>query len=219
MYGGEYIDEVVGAAADARSARNMVRETEVDLALVDIHLSDGPTGVDLLYALTGGRMIRPGVMALSATVSAKSSGIWVPRLIVLRAGGESEVSMPLIQGLPSAVAGGLGLVASGGSGRQVVYGVSLGHVASYFARINVGDDASGDAIDAAFGDGGVAYVRVPGPGSTCAPQQEYARLSLWGDVPVFVGKAAVDCEPPLVFDVVVGRFAETVDSIFIDGFD
>ncbi len=39
--------EVVGAAADARSARNMVRETEVDLALVDIHLSDGPTGVDL----------------------------------------------------------------------------------------------------------------------------------------------------------------------------
>lgn len=39
--------EVVGTAADARSARNMVRETEVDLALVDIHLSDGPTGVDL----------------------------------------------------------------------------------------------------------------------------------------------------------------------------
>ena len=39
--------EVVGTAADARSARNVVRETEVDLALVDIHLSDGPTGVDL----------------------------------------------------------------------------------------------------------------------------------------------------------------------------
>ena len=39
--------EVVGTAADARTARNMVRETEVDLALVDIHLSDGATGVDL----------------------------------------------------------------------------------------------------------------------------------------------------------------------------
>ncbi|MBL0968096.1 MAG: response regulator [Brevundimonas sp.] len=39
--------EVVGTAADARSARNMVRESEVDLALVDIHLSDGPTGVEL----------------------------------------------------------------------------------------------------------------------------------------------------------------------------
>lgn len=39
--------EVVGTAADARTARNLVRETEVDLALVDIHLSDGPTGVEL----------------------------------------------------------------------------------------------------------------------------------------------------------------------------
>lgn len=39
--------EVVGTATDARTARNMVRETEVDLALVDIHLSDGPTGVEL----------------------------------------------------------------------------------------------------------------------------------------------------------------------------
>jgi len=39
--------EVVGMASDARSARHLVRETEVDLALVDIHLSDGPTGVEL----------------------------------------------------------------------------------------------------------------------------------------------------------------------------
>lgn len=39
--------DVVGTAADARSARDIVRETEVDLALVDIHLSDGPTGVAL----------------------------------------------------------------------------------------------------------------------------------------------------------------------------
>lgn len=39
--------EVVGTAADARTALNLVKETEVDLALVDIHLSDGATGVDL----------------------------------------------------------------------------------------------------------------------------------------------------------------------------
>ena len=39
--------EVVGSAADARTARNLVKEIEVDLALVDIHLSDGPTGVEL----------------------------------------------------------------------------------------------------------------------------------------------------------------------------
>ena len=39
--------EVVGTVADAAAARRIVRETEVDLALVDIHLSDGPTGVAL----------------------------------------------------------------------------------------------------------------------------------------------------------------------------
>ena len=43
--------EVVRVVADARSARDVVRETEVDLALVDIHLSDGPSGVDLGRAL------------------------------------------------------------------------------------------------------------------------------------------------------------------------
>lgn len=39
--------EVAGMAADARTARRLVNETDVDLALVDIHLQDGPTGVDL----------------------------------------------------------------------------------------------------------------------------------------------------------------------------
>lgn len=39
--------EVVGTVADARTARTLVQEAEVDLALVDIHLSDGPTGIDL----------------------------------------------------------------------------------------------------------------------------------------------------------------------------
>lgn len=39
--------EVVGTAADAKTARGLVQEMDVDLALVDIHLSDGPTGIDL----------------------------------------------------------------------------------------------------------------------------------------------------------------------------
>lgn len=39
--------EVVGIAATAKSAREMVRDSDIDLALVDIHLSDGPTGIDL----------------------------------------------------------------------------------------------------------------------------------------------------------------------------
>ena len=39
--------EVIGTAADAKSARALAAETEVDLALVDIHLSDGATGIEL----------------------------------------------------------------------------------------------------------------------------------------------------------------------------
>lgn len=39
--------DVVGVAATAKSARDIVHESEIDLALVDIHLSDEPTGIDL----------------------------------------------------------------------------------------------------------------------------------------------------------------------------
>lgn len=39
--------EVVGTAATAQAARDIVHAGPVDVALVDIHLSDGPTGVEL----------------------------------------------------------------------------------------------------------------------------------------------------------------------------
>lgn len=39
--------DVVGTAADAKTARDLVLENDIDLALVDIHLSDGPTGISL----------------------------------------------------------------------------------------------------------------------------------------------------------------------------
>jgi DNA-binding response OmpR family regulator len=73
--------DVVGSAADARSARNMVKETEVDLALVDIHLSDGPTGVELgrslanedgvtvLYMTANPGMLRDGVAGTIGVLS------------------------------------------------------------------------------------------------------------------------------------------------------
>ena len=65
--------EVVGSAADARTALDLVKQKEVDLALVDIHLSDGPTGVELgrglandngvtvLYMTANPGMLREGV--------------------------------------------------------------------------------------------------------------------------------------------------------------
>ncbi|CAN5380303.1 response regulator [soil metagenome] len=73
--------EVVGSAADARTARNLVKETEVDLALVDIHLSDGPTGVELgrglanedgvtvLYMTANPGMLRDGVAGTIGVLS------------------------------------------------------------------------------------------------------------------------------------------------------
>jgi len=64
---------VVGSAADAQTAREFVKGTNVDLALVDIHLSDGPTGVELgrglanesgvtvLYVTANPGMLRDGI--------------------------------------------------------------------------------------------------------------------------------------------------------------
>ncbi|MGQ2990143.1 MAG: response regulator [Brevundimonas sp.] len=73
--------EVVGTAAEAATARDIVRETEVDLALVDIHLSDGPTGIDLgrdlaqhenvtvLYMTANPGMVRGGVAGTLGVLS------------------------------------------------------------------------------------------------------------------------------------------------------
>lgn len=72
--------EVAGVAADARTARGLVRETDVDLALVDIHLSDGPTGVDLgrdlaqqgvtvMYMTANPGMVRNGVAGTLGVLS------------------------------------------------------------------------------------------------------------------------------------------------------
>ena len=73
--------DVVGLAADAESARNLVRETDVDLALVDIHLSDGPTGIALgrelgqqqgvtvLFMTANPGMVRDGVAGTIGVLS------------------------------------------------------------------------------------------------------------------------------------------------------
>ena len=73
--------EVVATVADAATARRIVRETEVDLALVDIHLSDGPTGVALgrelgqelgvtvLFMTANPGMVRDGVAGTIGVLS------------------------------------------------------------------------------------------------------------------------------------------------------
>jgi two-component system, response regulator PdtaR len=72
--------QVTGVAADATTARNLVREADVDLALVDIHLSDGPTGVQLgrdlaqegvtvMYMTANPGMVRNGVAGTLGVLS------------------------------------------------------------------------------------------------------------------------------------------------------
>ena len=73
--------EVVGVAATAKGARDMAREIDVDLALVDIHLSDGPTGISLgrelgqdmgvtvLFMTANPGMVRDGVAGAIGVLS------------------------------------------------------------------------------------------------------------------------------------------------------
>ena len=73
--------DVVDTVAEAASARRIVRETDIDLALVDIHLSDGPTGVALgrelgqdfgvsvLFMTANPGMVREGVAGTIGVLS------------------------------------------------------------------------------------------------------------------------------------------------------
>lgn len=65
--------EVVGTAADAGAARNLARETDVDLALVDIHLSDGATGIELGREL--GQQMGVTVMFMTANPGMVRNGV------------------------------------------------------------------------------------------------------------------------------------------------
>ena len=73
--------EVLGVAATAQAARDLVSENDVDLALVDIHLSDDPTGINLgrelgqdmgvsvLFMTANPGMVRDGVAGTIGVLS------------------------------------------------------------------------------------------------------------------------------------------------------
>jgi DNA-binding response OmpR family regulator len=105
--------EVAGVAADARTARNLVRETDIDLALVDIHLSDGPTGIDLgrelgqqrgvtvLFMTANPGMVRQGVAGtigvLSKPTDEQAVQTAVDYALRRRAGRPVEYAPPQLQ--------------------------------------------------------------------------------------------------------------------------
>ena len=59
--------DVVGVATSCEEALAMARDLSPDLAFVDIHLTDGPTGIDVCRHLTS----QLGVTALFMTANAK----------------------------------------------------------------------------------------------------------------------------------------------------
>lgn len=73
--------EVADVCATAKAAQEVVRETDVDLALVDIHLSDGATGIELgrrlgqemgvsvLFMTANPGMVREGVAGTIGVLS------------------------------------------------------------------------------------------------------------------------------------------------------
>lgn len=105
--------EVVGTVADARTARTLVQEAEVDLALVDIHLSDGPTGIDLgrelgqelgvtvLFMTANPGMVRNGVAGtigvLSKPTDERAVQTAVDYALRRRAGRPIEYAPPELQ--------------------------------------------------------------------------------------------------------------------------
>lgn len=105
--------EVVGMASDAGAARHLAREAEVDLALVDIHLSDGPTGVDLgrelgqelgisvLFMTANPGMVRNGVAGTIGVLSKPADERAVQKAVDYalrrRAGRPVEYAPPELQ--------------------------------------------------------------------------------------------------------------------------
>lgn len=105
--------EVVGSVADARSAREIAKETDIDLALVDIHLSDGPTGVGLgrelgqdmgiavLFMTANPGMVRNGVAGtigvLSKPTDERAVQTAVDYALRRRAGQPIEYAPPELQ--------------------------------------------------------------------------------------------------------------------------
>ena len=105
--------QVIGTVADARSARRLVQESDVDLALVDIHLSDGPTGIALgrelaqelgvtvLFMTANPGMVRNGVAGaigvLSKPTDERAVQTAVDYALGRRAGRPVEYAPPELQ--------------------------------------------------------------------------------------------------------------------------
>lgn len=105
--------EVVATVADANTARSIAARNDIDLALVDIHLSDGPTGIDLgrelgqergvtvLFMTANPGMVREGVAGtigvLSKPTDERAVQTAVDYALARRTGRPVEYAPPELQ--------------------------------------------------------------------------------------------------------------------------
>ena len=105
--------EVVGTAADSQTALTLAKETDVDLALVDIHLSDGPTGVSIgrelatdhkvavLFMTANPGMVRDGVAGTIGVLSKPTDEQFVQNAVSyalsVREGAPTTLAPPPLQ--------------------------------------------------------------------------------------------------------------------------
>ena len=174
------------------------------------------------------RLVREGVVAMPTTLKAPAGESGIRAAMQVFRGNAVTViplpmpaqtslvgtnySVPVVQALP---------------GGRALYGVTAKDLASgvpnglYFALLRIGRNAADDALEPAFGGGGVRLARFQPDTPGCqpvAPWQSLHRLTQWLGRPAFVGKADATClGAGAGDDYLVGRI-ET-NYLFADGFD
>jgi hypothetical protein len=175
------------------------------------------------------RLVRANTVAMAVTTFAPAGGSGIrPALQLFR--GNQVASMPLpipaTTSLPTSSVSYPGVQIL--PGNRVLYGSTSIDMANgaanglYFALARIGRDAAGDALETAFGGGGMRLARFQPdtPGCEAAtPTQYLYRMTQWQGRPAFVGKADASCIDADVAgeDYLVGR-VET-NYLFADGFD
>ncbi len=170
------------------------------------------------------RLVREGVVAMPTMLRAPAgeSGY---RGVMQVFRGDTVTVIPLPMPAQTGVIGPLGVqILPGG---RVLYGATAVDLVAnaangqYFALLRIGRDAAGDALEPAFGGGGVRLARFQPDTPACqasVPLQYPQRLTQWQGRPVFVGKADATClGAGAGDDYLVGRI-ET-NYLFADGFD
>ena len=185
--------------------------------------------------VSGGEMVRSGVMVVGASRRANASSPARPVLLVLRTGGDIT-ALDLPSAPPLADDGTqTGIAAEGKTivalpDRRVLYATGAeqwngtqfgGYKGWYFAQAVIGASAAEDRVDVDFGDGGRAVYSAASGEPDCGGllnTQYHVRAGVWQGRPTVIGHWSRRCNPEGERDAVLLRLRPG-DTVFADGFD